>query len=560
MSRPSALHFFLHGVRVSLFVAILLLIRWQYEKTMLASSDFAPTVEQLRTFFPSASTAKPLADDTVAVLAEDGTSLGTVLQTSPSSDHIIGFSGPTNVLVAFDSDDRVLGFDVLSSGDTRDHLKQVEADESYMSSLSGTLRTDVIDQPTVDAVSGATLTSLAIRESIVHRLSGVGETSRSLRFTEPLMVEDVVEVFSDAVSVSESVDVPRWSVLDREGASLGTVIRTSPAADNTIGYQGPTDSLLCFGVDEKLCGVLIGKSYDNEPYVGYVRQDAFFRTLFNGKSLNELTSLDVDSVEGVSGATMTSMAVTEGMVLAATATLEQVKSATKNSSAKSYRPKVHDIGTAIVIAFAMAIGLTRLRANARLRVVFQLVLVVYLGLIAGNLVSQAMLVGWARHGVPWKAALGLALLSVAALAIPIVTRRNLYCSHLCPHGALQQLARNRIGMKLRLPKQVKLLLSMIPAMLLAWCVMVAMTSVGFSLVDIEAFDAYVFRIAGWATLSVAIGGLIASLFVPMAYCRYGCPTGALLEFLRFNAASNRWSLRDWVASGYLCLAIVLCFL
>jgi len=554
----SASHFLLHGLRVSIFVAILLLIHWQYEKTTLAASDFAPTVAGLRTFFPAAATTEPRSDNTIAVLAEDRTLLGTTLQTSPHSDHIIGFSGPTNVLVAFDAEDRVLGFEILSSGDTREHLRQVESNQAYMNSLNRQRRGELRDPASADVVSGATLTSLAIRESILHRLGGSSDSVRSLRFTEPLKMEDLIEIFPAGATLTEAEDAPaRWQVFDPSGEALGSVIRTSPAADNTIGYQGPTDSLLCFGGDGKLAGLVIGKSYDNEPYVGYVRDDAYFRSLFNGKTLSELTAIDTELVEGVSGATMTSMAVTEGMVLAAVSAQKQEREAAKQTAIKAYRPKVHDVGTAIVIVLAIAIGMTSLRSNARLRVIFQLVLVVYLGLLAGNLVSQAMLVGWARHGVPWKAALGLALLSVAAFAIPIATRRNLYCTHLCPHGALQQLVRNRIRMKFRLPTQVKFFLAMIPAMLLAWCVIVAMTSIGFSLVDIEAFDAYLFRIAGWATLTIAIGGLIASLFVPMAYCRYGCPTGALLQFLRFNAASSRWSVRDWVAASYLCLAILL---
>ena len=60
-----------------------------------------------------------------------------------------------------------------------------------------------------------------------------------------------------------------------------------------------------------------------------------------------------------------------------------------------------------------------------------------------------------------------------------------------------------------------------------------------------------------ATITIAIVGLIASLLVPMAYCRYGCPTGAMLEFLRMNAKSDRWTRRDWVALGLAGLALAL---
>ena len=51
---------------------------------------------------------------------------------------------------------------------------------------------------------------------------------------------------------------------------------------------------------------------------------------------------------------------------------------------------------------------------------------------------------------------------------------------------------------------------------------------------------------------IAILGLIASVFSPLAYCKYGCPTGALFKYLRRSSGTNRLSLRDLIAS-LLCL-------
>ena len=98
---------------------------------------------------------------------------------------------------------------------------------------------------------------------------------------------------------------------------------------------------------------------------------------------------------------------------------------------------------------------------------------------------------------------------------------------------------------------------LIPAGLLVWSLLVALTHWPYSLVHIEPFDAYVFRVAGWATLTIAVVGLVASLFVPMAYCRYGCPTGALLEYLRRHARSDRFTRRDLLAVGCALTALAL---
>jgi polyferredoxin len=250
---------------------------------------------------------------------------------------------------------------------------------------------------------------------------------------------------------------------------------------------------------------------------------------------------------------MTSQAVIEGVILAA----KQYRPAAASSSERGeslLNWSLRDAGTALIIFLGVVIGLTKLRGYKPLRILFQLLLITYLGVMNGDMISQAMLVGWAQSGVPWRNAGGLFLLTATALLLPITTRHNLYCTHLCPHGAAQQLLKNRLPWRIHLPGRFMLLLKLLPALLLTWCVLVSMTGLPFSLVDIEPFDAWVFRVAGWAPISVALIGLGASLFVPMAYCRYGCPTGALFGFLRWNAGSGHWSRRDSIALAIAALA------
>jgi hypothetical protein len=46
-------------------------------------------------------------------------------------------------------------------------------------------------------------------------------------------------------------------------------------------------------------------------------------------------------------------------------------------------------------------------------------------------------------------------------------------------------------------------------------------------------------------------------FVPKAYCKYGCPTGALLEFVRSRGPCDRFTARDAVAAALLLTALAL---
>jgi hypothetical protein len=74
------------------------------------------------------------------------------------------------------------------------------------------------------------------------------------------------------------------------------------------------------------------------------------------------------------------------------------------------------------------------------------------------------------------------------------------------------------------------------------------------LADVEPFDAYLVKTAGMATTAIAISSLIAAFFVPMAYCHYGCPTGALLNFIRRHGPTDRFGRREIAALLLLALA------
>lgn len=544
-----------HGFRVLLFVAIVWLIRDEHLRFQTQQAErnaTAVTVDDLRGFFPNAASLSDgdLRRSARDVRDGDGQSLGFVVQTSPSSDRVVGYSGPTNVLIVFGADERILGLRILSSGDTREHVADVKRHRKFLKSFDGMTWDHAARHNDVDAVSGATLTSVAIVEAVNVRLGG---GRPSLRFPNEIAVDEVRPFFGDVSRLVVREQQPAvWDCVDATGRVLGSVTRTSPAADAVMGYQGPTDSLIVFGTDGRTRGVVLRSSYDNEPYVGYVRQDSGFWSLFEGQTLEQLAKLNPHEaeIEGVSGATMTSMAVANGLPKAAQHALDR-------REPTAGRVSVRDVGTVAVVLFGLALSVSSWRSHRRLRIVFQLTLVLYLGFMNGDLLSQALLVGWAQSGIPWSRAPGLVVLSLAALLVPVVSRRQPYCQQICPFGAAQQMIRHvRIG-QWTLPPWLTRMLSWIPSGLLGVVVWAAMTHADVNLASLEPFDAFVFWIAGGAALTIAVVGLAVSLFVPMAYCRFGCPTGALLNFLRYHSGSGKLTTRDWAALTLVALAALL---
>jgi transcriptional regulator of nitric oxide reductase len=548
-------------LRVGLLVAILGVFHLHYARTLAtrqARSLADMPLDRVQALFPAAkSLGEAESHGGLTVLDEGGKSIGYVIQTSPESDRYLGFSGPTNCLIGFDTSGHLAGVAILTSRDTREHIELIVRERKFLKSWDRLTGPQAAQKTDIDGVAGATLTSLAITQGLQRRL---GATTQVSKFPNELTVADAQQLFKAAAAVQVDAELPSlWHVTDERGRELGLILRTTPAADEVIGYQGPTETRIGIWAGGDIKALVVGPSFDNQPYVTYVREDGYYLDVFRRFGLQRLANLDLKQVEveGVSGATMTSMAVARGIVKAV-AEYEAGKQKQIKEVATRRERRWRTAATLAIIAFGVVMGLTSLRGLTWLRIGFQVLLIGYLGLTSGELLSLAMFVGWGQSGVPWQNAFGLVALAAAAITLPIAKGQNVYCSHLCPHGAAQQLLPRRWRLK-RVPPWLGRTLRLLRPALLAWVVLVPLCSWPFSLVNIEPFDAYSWRAAAWPTVAIAIIGLVASLFVPMAYCHYGCPTGAVLEYLRRHRRSDRLTRTDVFAAGCLVLAVVLLY-
>lgn len=486
-----------------------------------------------------------------------------VLRTAPSCDEIIGYTGPNDCEIHLDVEGRIETVRLLRSGDTPEHAAAVRDDPGFFGRFSGIAATDRSRLAAIDGVSRATLTSLAIVEAVTKRLSG---SRPSLRFPLPIELVEVQRLLPAARQLSRPGG-PGFAasvrILGSDGQVLGLALRTGPAMEAVLGYQGPTDTLLVFGGDHQLLGLAIRRSYDNEPYVRYVREDRYFAEQFVGRSLVDLAAMakgfdSQGSVDGVSGATMTSLAVAEAVVSSA-ARLQRAATVADPAAAEPTPPSVlrrRDVGTLVALALALLLTFTRLRGHRRLRVVARVATVVYLGVLSGDMLSQGLLLGWVGHGMPWHLAPGLVALAAVALFVPMATGRQIYCHQLCAHGALQELLR-RLPWRRPLPGSLARLRGWLPGGLLVLSVLGWLwLGSGFAHASIEPFGAWAWPLAGIATCFVAGLSLVFSALYPMAYCRIGCPTGYLLDYLRRRGSASLRG-RDVVGGLLLLLAVAL---
>ena len=551
---------FRHLFRFIALATIVGLIHKSHQEFLSKLNDKGQPIElsDVQKVLPQAVALNSEDDNPAVVHAYDEQEkrIGLITQTSPQGDSAIGFSGSTNLMVIWDEEDQVSSVSIRTSGDTVDHVDAILEKPDFFKQFEGKTREDLAELGNIEAVSGATLTSMAIVDAIALRFGGEKKVGR---FPNPIQLEEVIKYFKTASELVPSTTHPSLvEVHDNNGTVLGKVGRTSPYSDQIIGYQGPIDTLLAFDQNSSLQGMRIRSSFENQPYADYPNDDAYFESLFTGKTIAELADMNLteEEVEGVSGATMTSIAMAEGIVKTA-GDWDRESVSVKDSAKPLIYWKARDYGSLGVILFAGFVAFTRRGKTKFFRITLQILLVCYLGLVNGDILSQALFAGWAQNGIPWQRAPILAVLSLAALIIPMATGKSFYCHQLCPHGAAQQWMRKLKKKPIHIPRALDNILKCVPVALLFFVVFLAFSSSTHTVAILEPFDAYVWEVAGAITIAIALISLLVSAFVPMAYCRYGCPTGAMLKLFEFGKNDQGWTRRDYLSFGLLGLALIL---
>ena len=125
-------------------------------------------VSEVQPYFGEAAKTKAIDTAYYEVKDAKGNKLGTVLFSSPYSDGIKGYNGPTPLLIALDAEGRIKTVKLLENEETP-HFAQRVVEGGLYESWKG-LTVDEALNTDVDAVSGATYTSESVKSSLKARL------------------------------------------------------------------------------------------------------------------------------------------------------------------------------------------------------------------------------------------------------------------------------------------------------------------------------------------------------------------------------------------------------
>ncbi|MEP3481817.1 MAG: FMN-binding protein [Fuerstiella sp.] len=533
------------GIRILLLMLMVVGIRARETADLASQPDrHIVTLQQAQMLNPEAVQVQQDSKAGQEVRGPQNRLLGTAATTIPKANGVIGYRGASHCLLLLNQQNLIVRVALLSSKDTAEHVDLIQQSETFWKQFEGWKQGSPKSLPEVDAVSGATLTSLAIAEGIALRL---GQQPGSLKFPDAIRSQEVSAAWPDLPATALISDRSSHVVVhDQRGSKIGTLIRTGRFTDSILGYQGPTELLIQLNSHDEIQSITKRSTWDNEPYCSYLDDEPWFWDPFLNSPLAETakSSLEELGIEGVSGATMTSMAAAETLITAA----QQWNPFQQQQQVVKERDRIHwtanDIGSVAVVLLGCLFAFTRLRSSKKPHRLWNLVLVIYFGLLTGNLVSLVIILGWSASGIAYQLAPGLSVVVIASFLLPALTKRNIYCSHICPHGAAQQLLRNRMPKKFRLPKPLMRWLTWIPGALLILATVTVLLSRTIDLAAIEPFNAYIWYASGTSSIVLAVTSLLWSTFEPMAWCRYGCATGRLLDYVRLSASSAKPSWFD----------------
>lgn len=309
------------------------------------------------------------------------------------------------------------------------------------------------------------------------------------------------------------------------------VVNTRVLAKDVQGYGGPVPLKIHIDKDGRLTSIEAEPNAESPSFFDRAKE-LFSR--WQGKTIDEAMAEDVDAV---SGATFSSKAiirnVQRGLAYAKQHGLADGGKGAQKESAERTVATGWTLGSIVaLIAVLLGAVVPLFTNNRRLHLVQLVVNVVVLGLWTGTFVSYTLFLRLFAGGVSLSAIGTLAaplLMLIVALLYPLAGRSGHYCAHVCPFGSAQELAGKLSRRKLRITPRVLRVLTALRNLL--WGVLMALLLTGTctAWIDYELFTAFIYSSASVWVIVLAVLFLVLSVWVPRPYCRFVCPTGALMK-------------------------------
>lgn len=327
-----------------------------------------------------------------------------------------------------------------------------------------------------------------------------------------IMGIDISNLHNDNTSKTE---MPAETVIDDQTR----IIHSAAIVKNIAGYGGvvPLDLRIR---EKRIAGIELGKNSESPEFIESVIQTGLLEK-WNGLTMEEALQLQVDAV---SGATLSSAAIIE--------TVRQTTAYALNNDTPDTHVSIWNMRSiaGIIVLLLGTVLFLKKNNSPRMRTMQLILNVAVLGIWCGSFLSLNLLVNWLSNGIHLSTALVPFMMLVLTVILPFAGKKGSYCNWHCPMGSAQELAGKVIKKKISIPPAIVSKLNMLREAILLLLLFLMWIGVAFELMNYEIFSVFLFRQASVIVMVSATVFMALSLFVNRPYCRFVCPTGALLKF------------------------------
>ncbi|MFR9504235.1 MAG: FMN-binding protein [Rikenellaceae bacterium] len=302
------------------------------------------------------------------------------------------------------------------------------------------------------------------------------------------------------------------------------IINSTSLAKDVIGFGGRTP-IKIFIKNDIIQRVEVEPNSETPSFLDEIIRNGFLER-WNGLSLGEAATQNIDVV---SGATYSSVAISENVKRAA----QWGANIQADHRGPFSEINIKDIAGLLVILLGVCITLSS--SKNRFLLTIQLILnVVILGFWCGSFLSLSTITAWIGNGVNLSLGLVSFALLCSVIIVPLIGKKGSYCHLHCPMGSAQELIGRIPLTKIRIKPNIVKFLNKIRYYTLSILLFMMWLGVGFDLMNYEIFSAFILSSASTTVLIMASIFLILSLFIHRPYCRFICPTGALITMAQMT--------------------------
>lgn len=355
--------------------------------------------------------------------------------------------------------------------------------------------------------------------------NGDGAKSKAESAPNEEVLYSLKGIIPEAAAI-EHDGIEQWIIKNKNEEAIGKAIIAQQTTRKIIGYSGPIPMVIVLDKNDKVRGIELLENDETPEFLETVENEGFLEG-WNGLVVAQAVGKNMDTV---SGATYSSTAIGETV----RQRLAEYAKTTAVAQKTDMKKIVTYISILVVILYALAFYCFPKQLN-RYRITLLVLSVGVLGVAYGSFLSIKLIGGWFVQGISLKNQIIFVTLAVLSFLLPFVFGKNFYCTYVCPFGASQELLGRINPKKLELPKSVTTILARTRTKVMLLVLGIAIFGSTIDVTGAEPFTLFFFASASKGVVVMAVAFLLLSIAIPRAWCRFFCPTGALIDFFRKEA-------------------------